>query len=879
MTAVSQLIPTYTGGISDQPDELKLPGQVRDAVNVYPDVTFGLSKRPGLTGIKTLINRCTGTFQEGNGSWFSFYRENFARKTQEIFIGCVDFQGKVSVWNASNGEPVEVYYSTDTVDPSDIENIDINTLNLCGSAPYLTHNVQDFLQFLSINNYTFITNPGKAVTMSADNVARRPWEAFIEITQLVYGREYRFDIDILNVDNPTLLRSAAEIQIIKTGDFDDDNKDPSCPANMPPTTFTVGEDDLRKGKKRGQRDLQIQIESVGIQVPINRKGDYECAYRHYATLVNGGRNIHKNDVFRIYNSKYSGDGNTPFYDVKVLRVNKEETSAEFPITGITTDNDGSTVETIRRLLNDLRDECEAVGMYAEVVGNGLYLSYGAPFTVTTSEKDLFNILAQDAIDYNNPVCVVNNVSRLPIECRAGIIAKVANSFSNEDDYWVQFKANYGVINQARENNPASGYWEEIPEPQGKRHLNPNNMPHLLMYGRKAGQTIMVVAPAAWKSRDCGTEDFNPSFENYNINQLVFYMNRLVALSQENVIMSRPGELLNFFPVSALAVSPKDPIDISATTDYSSVLQDAIVINNGLVVFSNFQQFQLHTDSDVLDPTTAKITEISRYDYNINSRPINLGTNIGFMGGSSTKSRFYEMSNIFREGPVDVMERSKIVSKSIAPNLNLIADAKDTGLFIAGSSGSDLLWCYRYFKESSQKELQSAWFKWQLPHELVFHTILDDIYYVAMRTENNNIVLASLNVESRTGPYLDLGKAFLMTIELPTIYTVKKQGEVTRADKASSLTIHRMRLNTGLTNYYYVQIQRAGKDTYQVIHEQSFMDGYNADEEQVTEDYEQVIPIYDRNINLTTRIFSDYGPFQLHSMSWEGDYNQRYYKRG
>lgn len=877
MTAVSQLIPTYTGGISDQPDELKKPGQVRDAVNVFPDVTFGLSKRPGLTEVASLIDRCSNTNQKSQGSWFSFYRENAARKTQEVFIGCANFQGKVSVWNATTGQPVEVYYSTDTVDPSNIENIDINSLTLCGSAPYLTHNVQDFLQFLSINNYTFITNPGKAVTMSADDVARRPYEAFIEITQLVYGREYRFDIDVLNTDNPTLLRSAAEIQIINTGDFSGKD-DPSCPANMPPTTFTLGEADLKKGAKRGQQDLQIQIETVGVQVPKNRKGDYECEYRHYATLVNGGRNIYKNDVFRI-RSTYSGDGDVPFYDVKVLSVNKEETSAEFPITGVTTDNDGSTVETLRRVLEDLKDECKAVNFHTEIVGNGLYLRYGAPFTVTTSEKDLFNILAQDAIEYQNPVCVVNNVSRLPIECREGFVAKVSNSFSNEDDYWVQFKASYGVVNQSRDNNPASGYWEEIPEPQGKRHLNANNMPHLLMYGRKNGQTIMVVAPAAWKSRDCGTEDFNPSFENYNINQLVFYMNRLVALSQENVIMSRPGELLNFFPVSALAVSPKDPIDISATTDYSSVLQDAIVINNGLVIFSNFQQFQLSTDSDVLDPTTAKITEISRYDYNINSRPINLGTNIGFMGGSSTRSRFYEMSNVFREGPVDVMERSKIVSESIAPGLDLIADAKDTGLFIAGSSGSDLLWCYRYFKESSQKELQSAWFKWQLPHDLIFHTILDDIYFAVMRDDSGNTVLGSLNVESKTGPYTDLGQPFTMSIELPTIYTVKRQGEVVRADRASSLTIHRIRLNTGLTNYYTVELQRTGKDTYKVIHEQSFMDGYIEGKEPVTEEHEQVIPIYDRNVNLTTKILSDYGPFQLHSMSWEGDYNQRYYKRG
>ena len=56
MTSISQIIPTYaTGGISDQPDELKKPGQVRDCVNAFPDLIGGLSKRNGLELINPLI--------------------------------------------------------------------------------------------------------------------------------------------------------------------------------------------------------------------------------------------------------------------------------------------------------------------------------------------------------------------------------------------------------------------------------------------------------------------------------------------------------------------------------------------------------------------------------------------------------------------------------------------------------------------------------------------------------------------------------------------------------------------------------------------------------------------------------------------------------
>ena len=47
MTSITQQIPSYVGGISQQPDELKVPGQVRTANKVLPDVTHGLLKRPG----------------------------------------------------------------------------------------------------------------------------------------------------------------------------------------------------------------------------------------------------------------------------------------------------------------------------------------------------------------------------------------------------------------------------------------------------------------------------------------------------------------------------------------------------------------------------------------------------------------------------------------------------------------------------------------------------------------------------------------------------------------------------------------------------------------------------------------------------------------
>ena len=42
MSSITQTIPSYNNGISQQHDSLKLPGQVSVAQNVLPDITEGL---------------------------------------------------------------------------------------------------------------------------------------------------------------------------------------------------------------------------------------------------------------------------------------------------------------------------------------------------------------------------------------------------------------------------------------------------------------------------------------------------------------------------------------------------------------------------------------------------------------------------------------------------------------------------------------------------------------------------------------------------------------------------------------------------------------------------------------------------------------------
>ena len=127
------------------------------------------------------------------------------------------------------------------------------------------------------------------------------------------------------------------------------------------------------------------------------------------------------------------------------------------------------------------------------------------------------------------------------------------------------------------------------------------MPHVLRYYSyvdmdpesptyKESFYVWLVAPVKWTKRTVGDKTFNPSFIDKTINNLVFYRNRLVMLSENSVVTSAAGDYTNLFPSTALAVSPSDPVDVSTTTNYSSTLHAGIEINNALVIFGEFQQF-------------------------------------------------------------------------------------------------------------------------------------------------------------------------------------------------------------------------------------------------------------------------------------------------
>ena len=388
------------------------------------------------------------------------------------------------------------------------------------------------------------------------------------------------------------------------------------------------------------------------------------------------------------------------------------------------------------------------------IGNGIYLESPQQFTVNTPEGQLFDIMAVStdvaATDEHGQkrYASVQNVAQLPLECRHNMVLKVKNSIAEEDDYYVRFQGN--------QNRNGEGTWEETVEPGNYNQLDADLMPHRIIRGpESAGIYTFVVQPIPWDSREVGNTTTNPfpSFINKRdpdsntltppIQRTIFYRNRLCLLAGENILMSRPGDYFNFWSGSALNVSVSDPIDSAASSQYSSLLLDAIVVNTGLILFSEFQQFLVTTDSDLLSAQTVKINSLSSYDFNPLTSPFAMGNTIGFFSTAGVNSRLYEMYQIFREGEPDIIEQSKILTRRLPRNITEIAESKENGLILGAVKDESDIWCYRYFNQGTER-LQSAWFRWSIIGDLHYHVIMGDVYYaVTVEDDEDSIQRISL----------------------------------------------------------------------------------------------------------------------------------------
>jgi hypothetical protein len=379
------------------------------------------------------------------------------------------------------------------------------------------------------------------------------------------------------------------------------------------------------------------------------------------------------------------------------------------------------------------------GFEVEQIGDGLYITRSAgTFNINTPVSELLNVLTSE----------VQDVADLPKQCKHGYVVKVKNSANDEDDYYLKFEANTG--------QSGDGVWTECNKPTRKIAFDKSSMPvQLIRTDTLDSDNEPIFTLSQIDYEDCAVGDQftspKPSFistvagqdediktVNKTINKMVFFRNRLVFLSDENVIMSRPGDFFNFWAKSAIAASAEDPIDLSCSSEYPAILFDGIEVNSGLVLFTKNQQFMLTTDSDVLSPLTAKINALSTYNFNHQTNPVSLGTTIAFLDNAGKFTRMFEMASVLREGEPVILEQSKVISKLFPKNINLIANSRENSFIVFAEKNQPTVYGFRYFT-SGEKRIMQSWVTWELSGNIQYMCMLDDAIYAVVRNSTTNVM--------------------------------------------------------------------------------------------------------------------------------------------
>ena len=281
---------------------------------------------------------------------------------------------------------------------------------------------------------------------------------------------------------------------------------------------------------------------------------------------------------------------------------------------------------------------------------------------------------------------------------------------------------------------------------------------------------------------------NPSFIGKTINKMLFFRNRMVMLSDENVNMSQPGEFFNFWPKSAITHTATDNIDVSCSSEFPAIVYDGIQVNSGLVLLTKNQQFMLTTDSDILSPLTVKINALASYNFNYKTNPISLGTTIGFLDNAGQYSRFWEMSKVLREGEPDVLDQTKLVSQLFDKEVNKMSNSRENGIVLFSKKDSSTLYGFRYFNASNER-LHQAWFTWEIVGTIQHHAILDDALYIVVRN-NGKDTLQKFSVKMHTD-------TTSVTDDKNTVDATDDEIYRIHLDSASAVTIPASAYNEGL----------------------------------------------------------------------------------
>jgi len=324
---------------------------------------------------------------------------------------------------------------------------------------------------------------------------------------------------------------------------------------------------------------------------------------------------------------------------------------------------------------------------------------------------------------------VDSVATLPAaSSNNGSIYKVSNTSAAEDDFYVKSDGTT---------------WNETAKPGIKLGLDNATMPHKLVRTSANNFTFSAIT---YDNRTVGDDVTNPSpgFIGKKLTYGFFANNRLGFLAGDNVTLSQParGEnFFNYFVNSAQVQTEADPIDLKCVSLRPVTLTAAVPVSQGVVLFSQQQQFMLFSDTGILSPTQAVIKSISNYEVDPVVAPTENGTNIVFINKTTDYCRVFGMQTQGQGASPLFTDLGKTVTQYIPQSVSaMFSDTQNSFIGLYGQA-SKKIYYYRSYGEGEQT-LMRSWYSWEMPGNVQFFATDTDTMIAVVKGVNQMTLLTS-----------------------------------------------------------------------------------------------------------------------------------------
>ena len=846
MPAVTQLIPNFLGGVSRQNDDKKLLGQVTECINGYPDPTYGLLKRPGMkhTNVLKKANGTAFTKAELDGAaWFFIERD-----AAGSYIGAVKGTD-IYVWTAADGTWCTV------------------TNN---SASYLTGTTQNDYHFRSVQDVTVITNKTIAAAMQPNNTYTPKSVATIKLNTLV--DTYTYTVTIQNVE--------AEVTSQNTTTFDDMLLYDAGNVNTNHHLIDKIKDVIEAQHTASNTDFDgiWYLEGYTDSIVIKRSTGANAVVVDYSAVTGtpvafdidakGGLN---NTAIEAFEDEVEDVSKLPlesFGGHSVTISNTSNAEDDYHLQFVAYDavlnrGRGYWEETIARDVSP--------GLNASTMPHQLENTGTTTFT--------FNPISWTARQAGNDV-----TSPLP----SFIGKKITATFfySNRFGLLSQDNVFFGVANDAYNFFVKSALTQidsdpidlnvasirpvtlsaVLPSPQGLMLFSERQQFHVVTTDSS------TLTPSTTLIRSLSNYEMAPDIAPVDVGVNAAFVNRVPGYSKLFSLQLRDVEqpplvvdiskiVLEWIPdtVDGLTVSPQNSVImlIDRATSYlylyryynngekdlfqawtkwqlPGTIQTADIINDSVVVVSQHED-EYTIGKIILDeiPTGSSVVGTTSITGNtcldMATRPVQpaVGVNAVVYDAANEVTKIYTPYT-----PIQQKEAIMLLSLPIADvGTNAAVDA-DAGFYLAAIGRTEIGTGYRYFEVNGD-----------------YTSYADGIV---------------------------IGYGYDFEVTMPKFYYKR---DPNTSDYTATLTISRVTFSVGRTGPVLFKVKAAGSDEWKNVEYVTDAGTYVADSSPIAQEHQFTIPIHQRNTNFELKVTSNFPyPVSLVSMTWEGIYSPRFYRR-